>query len=128
VTLTATQTATHVVTSTATTNTKRIPVLHLKGNGCRDQETGLDRCQISKEITPTLERIKRGIKDPHRNDGTIFTNREGILPRQRSDYYHEYVVPTPGQSGPGARRIVMGAKGEIYYTRDHYASFIQVIV
>ncbi|MFD5288621.1 ribonuclease domain-containing protein [Streptomyces rochei] len=57
-------------------------------------------------------------------DGTIFQNREGILPSRSTGYYHEYTVITPGSDTRGARRIVTGESyQEDYYTADHYASF-----
>lgn len=56
----------------------------------------------------------------------MFGNREGILPRKPSGYYHEYTVPTPGSPDRGARRLVTGEGGEVYYTADHYASFVVV--
>ncbi len=75
------------------------------------------------EVAPTLERIDSGEKFPHRNDGSIFQNREGLLPAQPYGYYREYVVPTTGIAGPGPRRLVLGSGGEIYYTEDHYRTF-----
>ncbi|MGP4016391.1 ribonuclease domain-containing protein [Saccharopolyspora sp. 5N708] len=59
-------------------------------------------------------------------DGVVFGNREGVLPRQDPGYYHEYTVPTPGSSDRGARRLVTGAHSELYYTGDHYESFVVV--
>ena len=78
------------------------------------------------DVTDTLARIDRGEKHPHRNDGSVFQNREGLLPDHPRGYYREYVHPTPGYSGPGARRLVIGNGGEIYYTHDHYESFTRV--
>ncbi len=78
------------------------------------------------DLAPTLERIEKGIKHRHRNDGSVFGNRERRLPRQPRGYYHEYVHPTRGQRGPGAQRIIIGKKGEVYYTADHYKSFRRV--
>jgi ribonuclease T1 len=60
---------------------------------------------------------------PFRQDGAVFQNREGILPDRPSGHYHEYTVPTPGSDDRGARRIVTGADGELYWTDDHYDSF-----
>ena len=61
---------------------------------------------------------------PYPQDGTVFQNREGILPSHSTGYYHEYTVKTPGSSNRGARRIVTGESSqEDYYTADHYASF-----
>jgi len=74
----------------------------------------------------TLERISKGEKFPHRNDGSIFKNNEGLLPSKPLGYYNEYVHPTPGMPGPGAQRVIIGQGGEVYYTPDHYKSFIPV--
>ncbi|WP_069812458.1 ribonuclease [Streptomyces sp. TP-A0874] len=72
----------------------------------------------------TLDLIAKGGPFPYPQDGTVFQNREGILPSQSNGYYHEYTVETPGSSDRGARRIVTGQKSqEDYYTSDHYASF-----
>jgi filamentous hemagglutinin len=73
-----------------------------------------------------LERIENGEGFPHRNDGSVFGNREGRLPPQPEGYYREYVHPTPGESGPGAQRVITGAGGEVYYTPDHYGTFTRV--
>lgn len=75
------------------------------------------------DLTPVLARIEAGGRDPHRNDGGIFGNRERSLPEQRRGYYHEYVIRTPGLSGPGPQRLVLGAGGEVYYSSDHYTTF-----
>ncbi|MBX7067451.1 MAG: hypothetical protein K1X28_09485 [Parachlamydiales bacterium] len=78
------------------------------------------------DLSPTIERIQKGIKFPHRNDGTVFKNREGLLPKRHSSYYREYVHPTPGIEGPGPQRIIVGENGELFYSPDHYQTFIQV--
>lgn len=77
-------------------------------------------------LHPTLERIDRGEKFPHRNDGSTFRNLEGRLPKKSSGYYTEYVHPTPGINGPGPQRVVFGKDGEVFYTHDHYQSFRKV--
>lgn len=76
------------------------------------------------ELGPTLDRIARGEKYPHRNDGSVFGNREGRLPKKPKGWYREYVVPTPGQNGPGPQRIIVGREGEAFYTPDHYETFV----
>jgi ribonuclease T1 len=53
-------------------------------------------------------------------------NRELLLPLHQAGYYHEYVHLTALVAGPGARRIVIGQGGEVYYTPDHYRSFIRI--
>ncbi len=78
------------------------------------------------DLAPTLERIEKGIEHPHRNDGSVFQNRERRLPRKPSGYYREYVHPTPGERGPGAQRVVIGKDDEVYYTADHYKTFRRV--
>lgn len=81
------------------------------------------RADLPPEAVETLTRIQRGGPFPYRQDGQVFQNREGILPKKQSGYYHEYTVETPGSEDRGARRIVTGANDEYYYTSDHYASF-----
>lgn len=78
------------------------------------------------DLAPTLDRIARGESDPHSNDGTVFQNREGLLPKQASGYYHEYVVRTPGLDAVGPQRLIIGESGEMYYTPDHYATFTRI--
>ena len=75
------------------------------------------------DLSESLNRIESGERLDFRNDGSIFQNRERRLPRQADGYYKEYVHPTPGLRGPGPQRIVVGARGEIYYTPDHYRTF-----
>ncbi|UUZ78107.1 ribonuclease [Polaromonas sp. P1(28)-13] len=65
-------------------------------------------------------------------DGTVFGNRERILPAKNRGYYHEYTVKTPSERSRGARRIVCGglkpaAPDACYYTDDHYASFRKIV-
>lgn len=67
-----------------------------------------------------------GIEDGSIPRRDTFGNREGLLPGRPGGYYAEYVHPTPGLDGPGPQRIVTGSGGEIYYTPDHYASFIEI--
>ena len=78
------------------------------------------------DVQPTLDRIAAGKQLNFRNDGSTFENREGRLPRKSPGYYKEYVHPTPSLSGPGPQRIVIGTKGEAYYTPDHYRTFHRI--
>ena len=79
---------------------------------------------VVKDLGPTLDRIRNGVRFPHRNDGSIFQNREGLLPTKPAGYWKEYVHPTPGGRGPGAQRIVIGQNGEMFFTPNHYRIFI----
>lgn len=78
---------------------------------------------LPPQATDTYDLIQQGGPFPYKQDGTVFSNREGLLPACRSGYYHEYTVVTPGSSTRGTRRIVTGDGGEYFYTGDHYASF-----
>jgi guanyl-specific ribonuclease Sa len=81
---------------------------------------------VVHDLKPTLDRIASGGKFPHRNDGSIFKNMEGLLPKQNAGYYKEFVHPTPGVKGPGAMRVVTGQGGEMWFTPDHYKTFIPI--
>lgn len=80
---------------------------------------------LPAEAHATLERIARGGPFEHNQDGGVFGNYEGLLPKQPRGYYHEYTVETPGARDRGARRIVTGGTPPAvwYYTDDHYRSF-----
>ena len=82
--------------------------------------------QGNVDLRPTLARIERGQSDPHRGDGGVFENRERQLPRQPSGYYRKYVIRTPGIRHAGPQRLIVGQGGDLWYTPDHYRSFIAV--
>ena len=82
---------------------------------------------LPPEAWDTMQLIDEGGPFPYRQDDATFVNREGILPDQRRGYYREYTVETPGWHDRGARRIVAGADGDLYYTEDHYGSFRQIL-
>lgn len=83
----------------------------------------LTLADLPPEAAETAALIEADGPFPFRQDGAIFENREGLLPAQPPGYYREYTVPTPGSDDRGARRIVVGAGGEMYWTADHYDSF-----
>lgn len=82
--------------------------------------------QLPPEAQITINLIYQGGPFPYDRDGIEFQNRERLLPQQPAGYYREYTVQTPGATNRGARRIVAGQNGEMYYTSDHYSSFSQV--
>jgi ribonuclease T1 len=90
--------------------------------------------ELPREARDVLALIKRGGPFRHRQDGSVFGNREKRLPLREQGYYREYTVPTPGASDRGARRIVAGAgsggdaksSSEYYYSDDHYKSFRRI--
>lgn len=56
--------------------------------------------------------------------GDGFGNREGLLPSKEGRRYYECDVNYEG-GFRGAQRLVYSNDGLIFYTSDHYASFIQ---
>jgi ribonuclease T1 len=81
---------------------------------------------LPAEAQHTLVLIDAGGPFPYDRDGVVFENREGLLPAEQSGYYHEYTVPTPGAADRGARRIITGDAGELYWTGDHYRTFARI--
>ena len=81
--------------------------------------------QGNVDLQPTLDRIANG-KTSHGHDGTTFQNREHRLPSRLSGYYKEYVHPTPKLSGPGPQRIIVGKDGDVWYTPNHYKTFVRI--
>lgn len=79
-----------------------------------------------------MEQIRQGGPFRYEKDGTVFGNRERLLPSKKRGYYREYTVPTPGLRHRGARRIVCGGQqprspDACYYTEDHYSSFRLIV-
>lgn len=91
-----------------------------------DQVPTISLQSLPPEAKNTLVLIQKGGPFPYQQDGTVFGNFEGRLPRAARGYYREYTVPTPGLRHRGARRLVKGSSGEIYYTNNHYQSFFRV--
>jgi len=91
---------------------------------------GIAVSQLPLEAQQTLVLIKQGGPFPYAKDGVVFGNYEGLLPKQKRGYYHEFTVRTPRSRNRGARRIIAGgaatSSGEYYYTDNHYASFRRI--
>lgn len=90
------------------------------------------RHELPPQGRTVLRKIENGEAFRHDKDGSVFGNRERLLPRQTRGYYREYTVPTPGLKHRGARRIVCGGTvlqrpEACYYTEDHYASFKLIV-
>ena len=86
--------------------------------------------KLTEQGLQTYALIRQGGPFPHDKDGTVFGNRERLLPFEKRGYYREYTVATPGLKHRGAQRIVCGGKPTApeacYYTADHYASFRRI--
>lgn len=83
--------------------------------------------ELPPEVLDVLDLIESGGPYPYRQDGSTFFNREGRLPLEEERYYREFTVETPGSLDRGARRLVVGERGEVFYTDDHYDSFVEVV-
>lgn len=87
--------------------------------------------ELPRQAKETYELIRQGGPFPYGKDGTVFGNRERLLPAHPRGYYREYTVKTPGSRDRGARRIVCGGQPRTpdacYYTADHYASFRKIV-
>lgn len=85
---------------------------------------------MPSQAADTLDLIHSGGPFPYDQDGSVFQNREGLLPAESTGYYHEYTVITPGSPDRGARRLIGGGATTspeyVYYTDDHYSSFCEV--
>jgi len=81
---------------------------------------------LPPEARETVVRIRAGGPFRYAKDGSVFGNREWLLPQRERGYYRAYTVPTPGARDRGARRIIAGRAGELYYTDDHYRSFRRI--
>ena len=92
---------------------------------------------VSASALPTQGRdvlalIYQGGPFKYDKDGTVFGNRERLLPSKDRGYDREYTVKTPSERTRGARRIICGgikptAPDACYYTDDHYASFRKIV-
>jgi guanyl-specific ribonuclease Sa len=82
---------------------------------------------LPPEANDTWKLIKAGGPYPYpHNDDVVFGNREKLLPLKASGYYREFTVKTPGSPDRGGRRLITGESRELYYTGDHYSSFVVV--
>jgi ribonuclease T1 len=87
--------------------------------------------ELPRQGRETYELIRQGGPFPYEKDGSVFFNRERLLPAGKRGYWREYTVKTPGSRDRGARRIVCGGPPRdphaCYYTADHYASFRMIV-
>ena len=94
-------------------------------------KANVSRAELPRQGLETYERIFQGGPFPYDKDGSVFGNRERLLPANTRGYYREYTVKTPSSRNRGARRIVCGGPAKqpdaCYYTADHYASFRKIV-
>ncbi len=104
----------------------------------------------AKAITDLLAKIAACKPLPYPHDGIVNTNSEGHMPQAPAGFYKEYTLMVPGRNtgdgpvpvniggtdymtGPvlsarGPERIIIGGGKLIYYTMDHYATFVQLTI
>lgn len=104
--------------------------VHAKPSADTKQDT-VALADLPREAQNTHRLVLAGGPFPYDKDGTVFGNRERLLPTKARGYYREYTVKTPGSRDRGARRLVCGGKppttpDACYYTDDHYNSFRRV--
>lgn len=96
------------------------------------QQSNLPECptnSLPDQANDVIDDILSGGPFEHPGiDGKHFGNYERILPKEKSSFYREYTVDTPGVNHRGERRIVVGGGTKQdpdtwYYTEDHYESF-----
>jgi len=86
----------------------------------------VDVAELPAEARQTIALIKKGGPYPYSKDGAVFGNFERRLPIHERGYYKEFTVPTPRSRDRGARRIIAGKAGELFYTDDHYETFRRI--
>ncbi len=106
-------------------------LVHGKGPASADAIGTIALAQLPAQGQDMMKLIYKGGPFRYDKDGTVFGNRERILPAKNRGFYREYTVKTPGERTRGARRIVCGgikptAPDACYYTDDHYASFRKI--
>lgn len=87
--------------------------------------------ELPQQGQQTYERIFQGGPFAYDKDGTVFGNRERLLPAAKRGFYREYTVKTPGSRDRGTKRIVCGGQqpktpDACFYTADHYSSFRKI--
>ncbi|MHB0995018.1 MAG: ribonuclease domain-containing protein [Elusimicrobiales bacterium] len=103
-----------------------------------------------RAISDLLGKISACDRMPYGNDGNVHSKPHAGLPKKPSGYYLEYTLIVPGRktgagpepvliggvtytAGPvlsarGAERLMIGGGREVYYTPDHYTTFVQLAI
>ena len=88
-----------------------------KGTAAGVSVATISLAELPKQGAQIHALILQGGPFVHEKDGSVFGNREQLL-------------PTPGASNRGKRRIVCGGQAKApdacYYTADHYTSFRRI--
>lgn len=98
-------------------------------------------------ILKIVSDVYHGNPLPFPKDGVVFENRQKLLPIQPKGYYREYTVlpkrgsptvvsvgeqtfniPSAPPGNRGAERLIIGGGEVLYYTPDHYKTFLSLQV
>ncbi len=102
----------------------------------------------TKLVLTLMSNIYYGKETGWPKDGITFQNKENRLPKQANGYYREYTIVPKGrqhdayqislggktytvgvlQSARGPERIITGGNKEIFYTPDHYVTFVKLAI
>lgn len=102
----------------------------------------------TKLVLTLMSNIYNGKETGWPKDGITFQNKENRLPKQANGYYREYTIVPKGrqhdaytislggkqytvgvlQSARGPERIITGGTKEIFYTPDHYTTFVKLTI
>lgn len=120
-----------VIAGFALVSSAVLQVTHAKEPVAAGHAATIAVAELPAQGAHTYALIARGGPFPYEKDGTVFFNRERLLPQRHRGFYREYTVNTPGVKHRGARRIVCGGAprttDNCYYTADHYASFRKIV-
>jgi guanyl-specific ribonuclease Sa len=94
----------------------------------------LGDARLTAQVQSVIESMDRTGRPPEdvaqggRRHGPkgVFANAQGRLPARPPGYYRESDVWPRGPGGRGAQRLVFGREAEVYYTADHYATFVRL--
>ncbi|HJV49023.1 MAG TPA: ribonuclease domain-containing protein [Geothrix sp.] len=87
---------------------------------------------IPPYVRETLAYLRQhGYAPPGYVGGRVFGNYEGQLPRynvrrKRIEYREWDVRPKAEGHNRGAERLITGSDGRVWYTADHYRTFVEV--
>jgi guanyl-specific ribonuclease Sa len=82
----------------------------------------------TEKVWSVLNRVgAKGAPLPGYKGGSVFKNKDGMLPKTPGVTYREWDVnPYTKGVDRGAERLVTGSDGSAYFTSDHYKAFMLV--
>ncbi|RAJ29702.1 ribonuclease domain-containing protein [Pedobacter cryoconitis] len=112
----------HAVTEQTTTQLEKTAVDSSSSTDA-DSEDNVKVAGVPQKAYTVAAYVAKNNKAPQGYvGGTVFKNREGLLPQGVA--YKEYDInPKVQGQNRGAERIIIGADGVRYYTGDHYKTF-----